>query len=127
VEPLGVVTRRSTEILALEDPEVAAALRFLHDHAAEPIGVDDLVAHLMISRRSLEIRFRRETGRTIHEELQRVRLERAMRLLRETDLPISRVASGAGFRSPSYLAQVFRQVVGATPARYRGQLRTPTS
>ncbi|MFO0890335.1 MAG: substrate-binding domain-containing protein [Isosphaeraceae bacterium] len=127
VEPIGVVTRRSTEILALEDPEVAAAIRFLHDHAAESIGVGDLVAHLMISRRSLEIRFRKATGRTIHEELLRVRLERAMRLLRETDLPIARVAAGSGFSRPSYLAQVFRQNLGVTPARYRSQIRTPTA
>jgi LacI family transcriptional regulator len=127
VEPVGVVTRRSTEIIALDDPEVAAALHFLHDHAGEPIGVGDLVNQLMISRRSLEIRFRRTIGRTIHDELQRLRLERAKRLLRETDLPITRVATGAGFTSPSYLAQVFHQSFGVTPARYRRQVRTPTT
>jgi LacI family transcriptional regulator len=127
VEPLGVVTRRSTEIVALDDPEIAAALHYLHDHAAEPIGVGDLVEHLMISRRNLEIRFRRTTGRTIHQELQRVRIERARRLLRETDLPIARIAAAAGFTSPSYLAQVFRRSTGATPARYRRQVRTPTA
>lgn len=127
VEPLGVVTRRSTEIVALDDPEVAEALHYLHDHAAEPIGVADLVEHLMVSRRSLEIRFRKATGRTIHDELQRVRIERAKRLLRETDLPIARVASAAGFASPSYLAQVFRQSERVTPARYRRQVRTPSA
>ena len=115
------------EIIALDDPEVAAALHFLHDHAGEPIGVGDLVNQLMISRRSLEIRFRRTIGRTIRDELQRLRLERAKRLLRETDLPITRVATGAGFTSPSYLAQVFHQSFGVTPARYRRQVRTPTT
>lgn len=125
VEPLHVVTRRSTDIVALDDSEVAAALHFLHDHAGEPIAVGDVVGHLLISRRSLEMRFRKAVGRTIHEELQRVRLERAKRLLLETDLPILSVAEVAGFASPSYLGQVFRQIFGVTPARYRRQGRTP--
>jgi LacI family transcriptional regulator len=127
VESTHVVTRRSTDIVALDDPEVAAALHFLHDHAAEPIGVGDLVRHLLISRRGLEIRFRRVVGRTIHEELQRVRLERARRLLLETDLAISSVAEASGFASPSYLAQVFKHSFDVTPARFRRQSRTPVS
>ncbi len=125
VEPLQVVTRRSTDIVALDDSEVAAALHFLHDHAGEPIDVGDLVAHLSLSRRALEIRFRRAIGRTIHEELERMRLERARRLLLESDLPVLRVASASGFASPSYLAQVFRRRFGVTPARYRREGRTP--
>ena len=127
VEPLHVVTRRSTGIVALDDLEVAAALHFLHDHAGEPIGVGDVVKHLTISRRSLEIRFRKTIGRTIHEELQRVRLVRARRLLLETDLPIPRVAEASGFASPSYFAQVFRLQFGDSPARYRRQKRTPSA
>ena len=122
-----IFARRSTDIVALDDLEVAAAHHFLHDHAAEPIGVSDLVNHLMISRRGLEIRFHKTVGRTIHEELQRVRLDRAKRLLLETDLPIPRVAEASGFASPSYLAQVFRQQYGDTPARYRRQGRTPSA
>ena len=120
-----MVTRRSTDIVAFDDPEVAAALHFLHDHAGEPIAVGDVVEHLLISRRSLEMRFRKAVGRTIHEELQRVRLERAKRLLLETDLPIPSVAEAAGFASPSYLGQVFRRTFGVTPARYRRQEKTP--
>jgi LacI family transcriptional regulator len=127
VEPTCVVTRRSTDIVALDDPEVAAALHFLHDRAAEQIGVGDLVRHLLISRRSLEIRFRRVVGRTIHEELQRVRLERARRLLLETDLALPSVAEASGFASASYLAQVFRCAFQVTPARFRRQARTPST
>jgi LacI family transcriptional regulator len=125
VEALRVVARRSTDIIALDDQEVAAALHFLHDHAGEPIGVADVVADRLISRRSLELRFRAAVGRTIHEELQRIRLERARRLLLETDLAIPAVARAAGFSSPSYLAQVFRRALRTTPARYRRELRTP--
>lgn len=119
VEPLWVVTRRSTDIVALDDPEVAAALRFLQDRAGLPIRVQDVVNHLQISRRALEIRFHRAVGRTLHAELQRLRLERAKRLLLETELPVPKVAESAGYHNASYLAQVFRQTLGITPAQFR--------
>jgi len=124
VEPLHVVTRRSTDIVAHEDPVVAGALHFLHDHAGRPIGVGDVAEHLLVSRRTLEIRFKRVVGRTLLAELQRVRLERAQRLLRETDLPLPKVAEAAGYRSAAYLIQVFRKDLGQTPARYRRQVRS---
>ncbi len=124
VEPLHVVVRRSTDIIALDDREVASALRFLHDNAASPIGVDDVVSHVQLSRRSLEIRFQRTMGRTVHAEIQRVRLERAKQLLTETDLPVPKIAEATGYGSASYLGQVFRQALGTTPARYRRQIRT---
>jgi LacI family transcriptional regulator len=127
VEPLHVVARRSTDIVTLDDPEVAAALHFIQDHATEPIAVSDIVEEVMISRRALELRFRRAIGRTLHAEIRRVRLERASRLLLETDLPISRVAEASGFGRASYLAQAFRQAYGSTPARYRRHMRGGTS
>ncbi len=120
---MQVVTRRSTDIFALDDPVVASALHFIHDHAGRPIGIDDVVERVLISRRALEIRFKKVTGRTLLAELRRVRLERARRLLQETDLSLSRVASAAGYSSESYLTQVFRQGLGQTPARYRRKVR----
>ena len=119
VEPLHVVARRSTEIIALDDAEVAAAVHFIQDHASEPIGVPDIVKEVMISRRALELRFRRVIGRTLHAEIRRVRLERAGRLLVETNMPIAQVAKASGFSRASYLAQEFCRAFGATPARYR--------
>ena len=123
VEPLYVVTRRSTDIIALDDPEVAAALRFIHLNTGRPIGVDDVVKHLQLSRRALEIRFRQTLGRTLHDEIQRTRLDRARSLLIETDLPIPKVAEAAGYNTASYLGQILHQQVGLTPAQYRRQMR----
>ena len=74
---------------------------------------------LAMSRRSLEIRFERAMGRTLHREICRVRLERAKRLLQETDLPLDKVAAGAGFNTASYLTQVFKKHIDMTPAQYR--------
>ncbi len=124
VEPLHVVVRRSTDIIAMDDRDVAAALSFLHENAARSIGVDDVVRHVHLSRRTLEIRFQKVVGRTVHAEIQRVRLERAKQLLAETDLPIPKIAEATGYGSASYLGQIFRQTLGTTPARFRRQIRT---
>ncbi|RMG04970.1 MAG: helix-turn-helix domain-containing protein [Planctomycetota bacterium] len=123
-EATHIVTRRSTDIIAIDDPDVAQALAFLHDHAAEPIRVEDVVRKLAVSRRKLEMRFRQIVGRTIHEELQRLRMERARRFLSQTDEPVGRIAERLGFSAPSYFIQVFRAVHGMTPAQYRRSLRT---
>ena len=120
---LGVVARRSTDVLVHEDLEVAAALRFIHDNAGKPIRVYDVVAHLDDARRTLEIRFRQALGRSIHAEIQRTRLERAKQLLLETDLPLPKVARACGFGSPSYLAAVFHRHLGVTPVKYRANNR----
>ena len=124
--PLDVVRRRSTDIFAIDDPDVAAALRFIHDHAKEPIQVDYVVQHVAISRRNIEIRVHKSIGRTLHAELQRVRMERARRFLVETDLPIPKVAEAVGYSTPSYFIQVFRAEHELTPAKYRRKLRDET-
>jgi len=121
---LGVVPRRSTEVVLHDDPEVAAALRFIHDNAGRPIRVYDVVANLCDARRTLEIRFRQALGRSIHAEIERTRIERAKRLLLETDLPLPKVAKECGFGSPSYLAAVFKRNQGVTPIKYRATHRS---
>ncbi len=122
-EPLHVVTRRSTDAIAIEDPEIAKAVGFIHDHATELIQIQDVVRHVAISRRNLETRFRKMVGRTPHDELQRVRLQRAIRFLVETDLSIPKIAKAVGYSTPSYFIQVFRKKHGTTPARYRREMQ----
>ena len=123
VEPLYVVTRRSTDAIALDDREVAGALRLIRESVNRPIQVDEIVAATGLSRRTLELRFQRALGRSIHAEIQRVRLERAKRLLLQTDLPIPNIAQVSGFATASYFAQTFRQELDTTPARYRREHR----
>lgn len=123
VEPLWTTNRQSTDILAIDDPHVAAALRYVRSHHAEPIQVCDVVAASPLSRRSLEVSFRATIRRSVHDEIQRVHLEQAKRLLLETDLAMERVARKSGFNSASYLGMVFRRVVGMTPMAYRTHVR----
>ncbi len=122
-EPLSVVTRRSTDMIAIDDPEVVEALRFIHDRSNEPIQVADILRRVDISRRNLELRFSRAVGRTLHAELQRVRLERARTLLAESDLSVPKIATASGYGTPSYFIQVFRTTYGITPSRFRRELR----
>jgi LacI family transcriptional regulator len=119
VEPVYVVTRQSSDVMAHEDPSVAAALRFIKDHAARAIGVPDVIEQVGLSRRTLERRFQDALGRSIGAEITRCRLERAKLLLLETDLPSHSVAAGAGFGSVKTFNRVFRRAHGVPPKRFR--------
>jgi LacI family transcriptional regulator len=124
VEALGVITRRSTDIVAVEDDDVAGALQFIRRQQGRDISVDRVAEEVAMSRRSLEKRFRDTIGRTVLEEIQLMRLNRAKRLLLETTYPISKVAEIAGFGSAGYFIQFFQKHVGKTPRKYRVELTT---
>src|SRR5207249_2912841 len=85
--PLGVVARQSSDLLAIEDAAVAAAVRFIRAHGHQPIQVRDVLEAVPVSRRSLELRFQKVVQRTLWEEIRRVHLERAKNLLGNTALP----------------------------------------
>lgn len=119
VEPSGVVTRKSSDILALPDPQVARALRYIWDHFHQPMHVGEVVGATDVSRRTLEKAFNKHLGRSILDEIQRVRLQRVKELLSHTDFSMRQIATQSGFASPQYLHQVFRQHTGATPGDYR--------
>jgi LacI family transcriptional regulator len=123
VEAVEVVPRRSTDFESLNTPEVGVALSYIHRNRSRSFTVSDIADTVGVSRRNLEVKFRRATGRTILAEVQRIRLNHAKRMLRETDLPIPRIAESSGYSSASYLTQVFRKEVGVSPARYRTRFR----
>lgn len=117
--PRGLIARQSTDFFATEDETVAAALRFIATHLTEPLSVDDVARAVHISRRSLERRFRIATGIAVAEEIRHLRIERAKRLLLDTDLSVKQVAQAAGFTSSMQLYQVFRRQVGEPPSSFR--------
>jgi LacI family transcriptional regulator, galactose operon repressor len=123
VKPLGIVTRRSTDVLALEDAEVCAAIRYIREHATDGIKVDDVLRAVPLSRRVLESRFQKLLGRTPHDEIVRVQLERVKQLLLETDLPLAAIAERAGYKHVEYLTVVFKRVVGQPPSTFRQEHR----
>lgn len=119
--PGEVVVRRSSDILAIEDDDVAAALRHIRQHACEGLRVGELAAAIPLSRHILERRFGELIGRSPKAEITRVQLEQAKRLLATTDLTLSAVATKSGFRDAGYLCQVFAAKLGLTPGAYRRQ------
>ncbi len=123
IEPLWVVPRRSSDVIAVDDPHLAIALHFIREHAKETIGVDDVVEQAGISRRGLEIRFHNVLRRSIRGEIQRVRLAQVRQLLTETNLSVDRIAQLTSFCSVSHLGGVFRHEFGATPAQFRRRTR----
>lgn len=120
VEPAGVFSRASTDILAVEDELVATALRFVREHACGEIGVGDVVQQVPVSRSVLERRFKKIVGRSINNEILRIRLNTAVQLLSETDLAIKVIAMKSGFGSTSYMSAVFREKLNRTPGSFRG-------
>ncbi|NOX54049.1 MAG: helix-turn-helix domain-containing protein [Planctomycetes bacterium] len=123
VPPVRVHVRRSSELLAIEDADVAKAARFIRENAVRPISVTDVLRQVPLSRRSLERRFKKILGRGVAEEICRVRLERCKHLLVETDLKIATVAHYSGFSSARHLADVFSRELGMSPSEFRKRSR----
>ncbi len=119
VRPTHIVTRRSTDILAIEDRELAKAMRFIRQHSKEPIQVGDVVDAVALSRRSLYHQFRKVLGRSPNEEIRRARVEQIVRMLVETNLPVSKIAFALGYSSVAHIARYFRQEKGMNLQSYR--------
>jgi LacI family transcriptional regulator len=121
--PLGIAHRRSSDVYAIDDEDVVQALRYIREHACDGITVADVLRKVPLSRRMLEHRFKKLVRRSPHEEIVRIRMERACRLLRETDLPLSEIADRAGFAHADYLSVSFKKRMGVTPRAYRRETR----
>jgi LacI family transcriptional regulator len=119
VPPRGVVTRQSTDVLAIDDREVALAVRYIREHACEGINVGDVLRKVPMTRVTLKRRFEKLLGRSPKAEIVRVQLSRVKRLLAETDMSQSRIAELAGFNHPEYLSALFKSKTGQTPGQYR--------
>lgn len=119
VKPHGLATRRSTDVLAIEDRPIAAALRLIREHACEGVKVPFLAKSVGLSRRALERRLDQAIGRSPKEEILRVRLNQVCRLLTESKLPLAAVAELAGFEHAEYLARLFKKKFGVTMSAFR--------
>jgi LacI family transcriptional regulator len=119
VPPRDVSERESTMTYASADPLVARAAAAIRARAHEGLDVEGLLRLVPASRRSLETRFRRATGRTLHEEILAARIARAKRLLEATELTMDAVAEGAGFGSLQRFHETFRRAAGMSPGAWR--------
>jgi LacI family transcriptional regulator len=127
IPPVGIVTRRSSEVLPSSDAELVAAVRFIADNARSTLQVSDVLREVSTSRRSLEQKFRSVLRHGIAEEMRRVHVELAKDLLVTSSLSIAEVAEQSGFTSAQALARIFRKEMGCTPGGYREQARFGTN
>lgn len=119
IAPIGVATRQSTDVVAIEDQSIAAALHYIREHACRRISVDDVAEKSKVSRSTLERQFRKLVGRTPQEEIRYVQIQRVKELLTTTNLSISQIADYCGFEHPEYLHAVFKRFTAVTPGRFR--------
>jgi LacI family transcriptional regulator len=121
VQPVRVVERQSTDVVAVEDAKVAAALKFIRLHACEGVDVGDVLRAVPMSRTRLEQKFKALLGHSPHRQLVQQRIARAKHLLAESKVAISEVAEQAGFDNASYLSVAFRRETGLSPFAYRAK------
>jgi LacI family transcriptional regulator len=122
VSPQGVAARRSTATFVTDSPGITAAVRFLRENFRDPLRLAELARGAGYSKRTFESEFKRRVGRTPRDELQRVRLERVARLLRDTDLKLDAIAVESGFGSACQLCRVFVDMYGMSPKTWQEQL-----
>jgi LacI family transcriptional regulator len=119
VSPTHIVQRQSTDLLAVDDPEVATAIRFIKENAKNKILVKDVVKTTRISRRALEQRFRKTVHRSIYDAIRQVRVELIAKLLIETDLPISHISSLFNFTDVEHISRYFKKEKGIGLREFR--------
>ncbi len=123
IRPLYVVTRQSTNILAVEDPEIAAAIRFIREHHAATLQISDIAEAAGLSCRTLQHRFRKILGCSVRDQIRRTRIEQTIHLLVDTDLSIAEIARTLGYPYVRSMSRWFKQETGMSPLAYRSKRR----
>jgi LacI family transcriptional regulator len=123
IPPSNVVIRQSTNLMAIENPDIVRAMRFIRENACDGVDVNSMAEELGLSRSFLERGFRDHFGRSPKAEIMRVRIERAKMLLDRTDKTSQNLAKQCGFNSLEYFITAFRREVGMTPSAYRQMQR----
>ncbi len=119
VEPTHIISRSSTDLLATEDKEINKAIRYIRQNFRKNIQVSDVVNSTILSRRNLELRFKKSINRSINSEIRRIRVEQICRLLIETEMSISEIAYGLGFSSVEHISRYFKSEIGTNLRDYR--------
>lgn len=119
--PLGVTERRSSNVRAVTDSDVSAALDYIKNHATENLSVKQIMPHLSVNRRTLELKFQRLLGRSPAEEIYRVRME-SLKLLLRGDMSIRQIVQRMDYSSSQYLARTFKRETGMSLTEYRRKI-----
>ena len=117
--PRELLVRQSSDVFAVSDPKVAKALRYMADHSGVPLSVPEIAQIVGLGRQSLQNRFHQHLGRSINDELIRLRVSKLKRLLVESDEPVKTLGDEAGFGTTVSMHTMFKRHTGMTPKAYR--------
>ncbi len=120
IGPVGVVERRSTDVVPIEDPQVARAMAFINERAGDGIKAQNVADAVGMPRPWLDARFKALVGRSLYAQILHLRLEHTKRLVSSTNLPLKQIAANTGFRSVQHMTTLFGKAYGQPPADYRG-------
>lgn len=123
IAPIAVVTRQSTDVLAIDDPEIAAAVRYIRENACRGAKVEDILDDVPISRSILERRFRKYLGHSPQALIRQTRLKRVKQLLVDTDFTLAKISTLAGFRHQEHMCVLFKKEIGDSPGAYRRKVQ----
>jgi LacI family transcriptional regulator len=121
IPPTGLITRQSSDLLAVNHPGVARCMRYLWQNCQKPIGIDDLARVAGMSRSGLHQAFLEHIGRPPGSELQHVRIENAKKLLSKSKMKLDEIAEKSGYQSANSFWVAFRRATGMSPKKYQKQ------
>lgn len=122
VPPTDIKARESTDYRLVNDPAVSQALHYIADNLVQKLSVDEIAYAIGVSPRLLQQRFADKLGTGVSDEVRRLRLEKAKRLLAEPDRLITSIPRLVGFASPNAMNKIFSRELGMTPSAYRQQI-----
>ena len=127
IAPIGITTRHSTDLVAIDDPTISAAIQFIQANALNGINVNDVLNTVPLSRTLLERKFQQYVQRSPYEMIQQIRFEHAEKLLLRTELPICEISDRLGFLTPEYFSATFKKRTKLSPLAFRKRSRAETS
>ena len=123
IKPTHVVTRTSTDVVAVDDPHVATAVKYIRDNCRQELYVRDIARAAGVSRRCLETRFRATLARSINHQVRYSRIQMIMNMLIETTMTISEIAFSMGFPDAAHIARYFKSETNLSLAEFRRRHR----
>jgi LacI family transcriptional regulator len=121
IQPTHVESRISTDLFAIEDQDIIQVLKYIRQNSNKPLQVEDVASYICMSKRSLQLKFKKALGRSIHEEIVQAHFDIAKTMLIDTNLPVDEIAARSGFLYTSNMRRAFGQIAGMLPQKYRQQ------
>ncbi|MBR6435481.1 MAG: helix-turn-helix domain-containing protein, partial [Thermoguttaceae bacterium] len=123
IKPTGIVTRMSTDMIAIDNADCARALQLIRDHFHKDVSAKWVAAEVGVSRSTLDRLFRSLIGHSVEKEIYRLRIALAEKLLRETDFSVNEIAAKTGFDRVEYFVRSFKKIYGDPPQKFRNRCK----